>query len=268
VFDGDGPVGDPVFPGASLDDDYQPALGALSSGDFVVSWTMGQGGRDGQVRARRYSSQGEEKSDLLILSTSADRRSTTAVVGLDNEAYVVLWDEVDWGVTGWDLKGKRYNSVNGLTKSFDVLDNRLNIQWYPAAGRLSDGGFVVVCTDVSEEKTPRIKARLFNGQAEPITGELFLEGSTPYDRSRPAVAGLSGGGFGLAYTNLNAEGNLDVVVNAYDQAGAATRGETRQSHGDSAQDRPAVARLGEGFVAVWESDGSDGSGWGIMGRRY
>lgn len=271
VFDGDGnPVGGAFWPGATSDYEYLPAAGALSSGDFVVSWTKApaDGSRSGRVYARRYSSRGVVKSNELLVNSSADSQSNSSVVGLANEEYVVVMDRVNWGITGWDVVGYKFNASNGQVAGFVASSDTLNIQWYPSAARLSDNRFVVVWTDVNREKATRVQGRIFDFDCNAIGGEVTINGSPPWDRSRSGVAGLDDGGFAVAWSGVNAEGNRDVLVQRCDSSGGRAGDEARLSHDGGDQQHARVAKRDGGFVVVWESDGEDGSGWGVMGRLF
>ncbi len=270
VFDGDGnPINGPFWPGATTDYEYLPSIGALSSGDFVVSWTKAaaDGSRNGRIYARRYSSTGEAKSNELLLDSSVDSQSNSYVIGLDNEEYVIVYDRVNWGITGWDVVGQKYNSSNNRAGSFTASSDTLNIQWYPSAAKLTENRFVVLWTDVGQSKNTRLQARIFDFDCNAIGGEHTVNGSAPWDRSRSSVAGLGDGGFVAVWAGL-AEGNRDVLVQRLDNAGNRAGDETRLSNGSGNQEHGRVATRGGGYVVVWESDGEDGSGLGVMGRLY
>ena len=271
VFDGNGnPINGSFWPGASTDYEYLPSVGALSSGDFVVSWTKAasDGSRNGWVHARRYSSMGEVKGEELLLDSSADSQSNSCVIGLDNEEYVIVWDRVNWGITGWDVTGRKYNSSNNLAGSFTASSDTLNIQWYPSAARLTENRFVVLWTDVDQNKSTRTQARIFDFDCNAIGGEHTLNGSSPWDRSRSSAAGLDDGGFVAVWSSQASEGNRDVIVQRCDNGGNRSGDETRLSNGSGDQEHGRVAKRDGGYVVVWESDGEDGSGLGVMGRLY
>lgn len=271
VFDGAGnPVSDVFWPGATTDYEYLPAVGALSSGDFVVSWTKApsSGARSGRVLARRYSSHGENKSGELTLDSSADSQSSSSVIGLNNEEYVIVWDRVNWGITGWDVSGKKYSNANNQVGVFTASSDTLNIQWYPSAAKLTENRFVVLWTDVDQNKSTRVQARIFDTDCNAIGGEHTVNGSAPWDRSRSGVAGTDDGGFVAVWSSTASEGNRDVIVQRLDNGGNRTGNETRLSHGGSSQEHGRVAKRAGGVAVVWQSDGEDGSGQGVMGRLF
>jgi hypothetical protein len=271
VFDGAGnPVGDTFWPGATTDYEYLPSVGALSSGDFVVSWTKApsSGARSGRVLARRYSSGGEAKSDELLLDGSADSQSNSSVIGLHNEEYVIVWDRVNWGITGWDVAGKKYNNGNAQAGSFTASSDTLNIQWYPSAAKLTDNRFVVLWTDVDQNKSTRVQARIFDFDCHAIGGEHTVNGSAPWDRSRSGVTGMDDGGFMAVWSSVAGEGNRDLIVQRLDNGGNRAGDETRLAHGGGNQEHGRVAKRAGGAAVVWQSDGEDGSGQGVMGRLF
>ncbi len=270
VFDASGnPVSGVFWPGATTDYEYLPAVGALSSGDFVVSWTKApaSGARSGRIYARRYSSKGEEKSNELLVNSTADSQSNSCVVGLANEEYIIVYDRVNWGITGWDVVGHKFNSSNSQVASFIASSDTLNIQWYPSAAKLTDNRFVVLWTDVDREKKTSLKARIFDFDCNAIGGDITVNGSAPWDRSHSSVAGLDGGGFAAVWT-ADSGGNHDVLVQRCDSSGGRSGGETRLSYASQDQQRARVAKRSGGFVVVWESNGEDGSGWSVMGRLF
>ena len=271
VFDSGGnSINGPFWPGATTDYDYLPSVGALSSGDFVISWTKAaaDGSRSGRIYARRYSSQGEEKSNELLLDSSVDSQSNSWVVGLTNEEYVIVYDRVNWGITGWDVVGKKYNNSNNLAGSFTASSDTLNIQWYPSAAQLTENRFVVLWTDVDQNKSTRVQGRIFDNDCNAIGGEHTINGSAPWDRSRPGVAGLDDGGFVAVWSSTASEGNRDVIVQRCGNGGDRSGSETRLSSGSTNQEHGRVAKRSGGYVVVWESDGQDGSGLGVMGQLY
>jgi hypothetical protein len=271
VFDGGGnPVNGPFWPGATTSYDYLPSVGALSSGDFVVSWTRASsdGSRNGSIIARRYSSQGEAKSDELVLNSRVDSQSNSYVLGLHNEEYIIVYDVVNWGITGWNVLGNKYNSSNNQVGSFTASSDTLNVQWYPSAALLTENRFVVLWNDVDQNKNTRLQARIFDTDCNAIGGEHTVNGSSPWDRSHSSAAGLDDGGFVAVWSSTNSNGNRDVIVQRCDNGGNRAGDESRLSNGNGNQVHGRVAKRGGGFVVVWESDGEDGSGLGVMGRLY
>src|SRR4051812_34151829 len=81
----------------------------------------------------------------------------------------------------------------------------------------------------------------------------------------------SDGRFLVAWQSFGQEGGADYGVYArrYNAAGAAVGGEFRANSSTALnQSGPAVAADGAGdFVVAWQSDGQDGSGYGVYAQR-
>jgi len=88
----------------------------------------------------------------------------------------------------------------------------------------------------------------------------------------PSVAALRSGGYVVTWTSGGQDGDdgSGVFAQRYDDAGNKIGGEfqvnTYTAHSQYAE---GVTALSEGgFVIVWESDGQDGSGFGVYSQRY
>jgi hypothetical protein len=109
------------------------------------------------------------------------------------------------------------------------------------------------------------------GQPMPAGSEFQVNTYTSGDQYGPRVAADAAGNFVVVWSSNGEDGSAGGVFGRrYDAAGQPL-GDPFQvnSYTTIAQYRPAVAMAAGGrFVVVWQSGGQDGSGYGIVGRRY
>jgi hypothetical protein len=95
-------------------------------------------------------------------------------------------------------------------------------------------------------------------------GEFRVNAFTTGAQTRPAVASDSSGNFVVVWVDT------DLMARRFDAGGGMLGSEFLvNSYRTGLQIYPQVTRGGDGaFVVVWESQGEDGSGAGIFGRRF
>ncbi|HWM89763.1 MAG TPA: hypothetical protein VN493_03265 [Thermoanaerobaculia bacterium] len=108
-------------------------------------------------------------------------------------------------------------------------------------------------------------------QIAPVGGELTVAQASAVFHRSPAVAAGETGSFVVVWErNSGGSEGWDILARLYDPNGSPL-GPAFVVNATTAgcQQRPAVAadRTGS-FVVVWQSEGQDGSGWGIFGRRF
>ena len=134
----------------------------------------------------------------------------------------------------------------------------------------SSGDFVVVWQSLPAQ----------DGSSYGIFGQRFDSGGAPrgaefrvntHRKSRqdlPSVASDASGNFVVAWQDRDAD-SYGVFGQRYDSAGVAQGDEFQINiFTTDRQASPSVGAAGPNqFVVVWESDGQDGSGDGVFGRR-
>ena len=105
----------------------------------------------------------------------------------------------------------------------------------------------------------------------PAGPEFQVNSFTSGRQSRPSVASDAAGNVVVVWSSAGRDGSEDgVFARRYDAGGVATGDEFQvNTFTTESQDRPFVASDPAGnFVVVWDSDGQDGSGKGIVGQRF
>ena len=103
-------------------------------------------------------------------------------------------------------------------------------------------------------------------------GEFLVNQTTAGDQRRPAID-FDGNGsrFMVTWTSDGQDGSgLGIYARRFDANGTPTGGEFRVNDstvGDQTPPDVAGNDLGS-FMFVWQSDGQDGSGWGVYRRYY
>ena len=137
---------------------------------------------------------------------------------------------------------------------------------------LNNGNFVVAW--VSEQQrfanSIDVYARIFDGLGNPLTGE-FLVNTNARSAAAPALAGMPGGGFMIAWTERAGEraNGTDIAARVFDAAGNATSHPfivNTSRYGD--QFAPSITHLGAQQLMVWNSMGQDGSWEGVYAQAF
>jgi hypothetical protein len=87
----------------------------------------------------------------------------------------------------------------------------------------------------------------------------------------PSIASLSNGGFVVVWDSWGQDGSgWGVYGQRFDANGNKVGSEFQvNTWTTNNQGIPSIASLSNGgFVVVWQSDGQDGSGWGVYGQRF
>src|SRR5215212_7882397 len=109
------------------------------------------------------------------------------------------------------------------------------------------------------------------GQMTPVGGELTVAQASGVLHRSPAIAAGEFGNFVVVWQrHAGGPEGWDVLARLYDRSGAPLGPELLvNTTTTGCQQAPAVASDSAGnFVVVWQSDGQDGSGWGVFGRRF
>ncbi len=154
---------------------------------------------------------------------------------------------------------------------FQVNTGTAGDQLYPAACRDPQGAVVVTWEthDQIESKT-NILARRYDASGASV-GEIPVNFYTADDQQLPSPACRRDGSFIIVWESRLQDGDdFGIIERRFDASGAQQGDETIvNTHTAGRQRHPALCNDAAGnFVIVWQSDGQDGSGYGVFGQRF
>jgi len=271
----------------------KPALAALDDGGYVLVWPVRQsngGGDDHNLLAQRFDANGvavRAVQQVNSITLSSYLFSTVTAAGLADGGYVVTWVAPRTADTSLDIYARRFDAEGvacpcGSEKRVNTFADSLNlaIRTSPAVAALADGGYLVtwVSSGQGSFAGSAIYAQRYGANNSPIGSETLLTPDTFGDllgASFPAVSGLAGGGYAVAYVLARSETVPVVSVQSFRADGSALAAPsavnpvlgprptcTRQGSFFPCPrpvESPAVAALDDGgFVIAWSEGSSPG----------
>ena len=251
----------------------RPAVAASGSGNFVVVWdSFGQDGWGFGVFGRRYDSAGAPLgSEFQVNTYTANSQWNPAVAADGSGNFVVVWASADQDGSGDGVFGQRFNSVGSPVGSeFPVNTYTTNDQWYPAVAADGSGNFVAVWQSYGQDgEWDGVFGQRFNSVGSAVGSEFLVNSYTTGGQRRPAVAADGSGNFVVVWVGEGQNDYGGIFGQRFSLSGGPVGSEFLVNTENTPNQRyPAVAAEVSGnFVVVWESDGQDGSGYGVFGKR-
>lgn len=281
------PVEGQQFLVSNADDPYPhgAAIVRRADGSYVVSWkTNGSDSPNAtKVLAQIYNADGKAllPAPIQVNTGGAGGPYATAIAADKDGNFVVTWVSFWMDGSAYGIAARRFNADGTPRDAQEFVVNNINgifNQINPSVAMNANGQFVIAWqSDHLKFQPPGngrmgIWARRFTMSGGPQGDEFEWQYRADFDNTSPAVAIDSAGNFAVASTNSGLDGNgngvyvHDVfkgaeIFNPWHRAGMVNSTTTRN------QDHQRIAVSDDGrLVVVWQSQGQDGSGYGIYGR--
>ena len=259
------------------------AVAADASGNFVVVWSSGKlwgtvvSGQDGSsagVFGQRFDASGvPQGGEFQVNSYTTGAQASPRVACGANGDFVVVWSSAgqDGSIDG--VFGQRFDA-SGVPQGGEFQVNSHT----PYSQRLGDvasdarGNFVVVWTsELQDGSSQGVFGRRYNALGIPQGSEFQVNSYTTGNQAGPAVASNAKGDFVVVWRSRHQDGSGSGIFGQRFDAVALPRGSEFQVNSYTTGEQ-GVASVGAdatgNFVVVWDSDGQDGSGYGIFGQHF
>ena len=249
-----------------------PAIAALKSGSVIVWASNGEDKSGYGIYMQRFSAAGTKAgAETQANTTTAGAQLMPAVAGLKSGGFIVVWQSANEDKSGLGIYGQIF-AANGKPsgKEFKVNTTTKGDQSLPSVASLTSSGFVVAWTSNAQDGSGLgVYAQMYDATGKASGTEFKVNTATAGDQSNPSVAGLTGGGFVIAWQGPDANG-LGVYMQRYAATGKAQGNETLVNKTTvSDQSAPSIAPLDTGgYVIAWQSNLGDGSGLGVYMQRF
>lgn len=202
-----------------------------------------------------------------------------AVAGTGTGNFFVAWTSDDYpdsfaqdGSVG-GIFGQRFDAAGApVGDEFRINTFTAGDQWAPAVAVDGDGNVVLVWESGGQDGSGGgIFAQRYDGTGRPLGGEFRVNGTTDGPQRAPLACAAPAGDFVVVWNGEGQDGGgRGVFGRRYDRTGTPLGDEFQiNTYTPNDQVVRGVACDGAGgFLVVWDSDGQDGSGWGVFGRRY
>ena len=152
-----------------------------------------------------------------------------------------------------------------------VNTNTTNSQSDPKITALNDG-YVVTWTSLQDYglTLTEIYGQRFDNSGVEVGSEFHINTHTNDRQSNESVEALSNGGFVATWSSYQDGSLTGIYGQLYDASGSPAGGEFRvNTYTTGLQFGSTVTSLADGgFIVAWQSQGQDGSDYGIFGQRY
>ena len=251
----------------------RPAVGSDAAGNVVVVWSSdGNDGSGSGIFAKAFDAGGNPRTDEFQINAFAtDNQDEPSVASDTTGNFVVAWSSAGQDGSGSGVFGRRFDPSGApISDEFQANVTTADAQLAPAIASDAAGNFFVVWKSVGQDGSEGgIYGRRFDASGTPVGDELQLNSTTAGNQDRPAAAADASGNLVVVWDSADQDGSgLGVFGRTLDPAGAPTGDEfpvNTTTAGD--QSFPAAA-ASSGFVVVWQSADQDGSGTGIVGRKF
>jgi hypothetical protein len=270
------PAGDEFRVNTTTASDQRHANVAVAAGGaFVVTWSgLAQAGGAGwDVYAQRYDPAGARQgSEFRVNGTTAGDQQFPAVAADNAGDFVVTWTAGGQDGSGTGVYARRYSAAGAAQGAeFRVNTTTAGDQQYGRVAADANGNFVVAWASAGQDGSGRgVYAQRYSAAGTKLGGEFRVNQVTAGEQFAPTVAGDDAGGFVVTWTGAQDGDLFGVFARAYDAGGTPRGGEFRVNTTVSGnQVYASAASSADGALAiVWESDGQDGSAFGVYGQRY
>lgn len=253
---------------------WSPSVAGLSDGSFVVAWeSYAQDGSDFGIFGQRFTAAGVRAgTEFRINTTVAGQQSNPSVAGLTGGGFVVTWESYAQDGAGYGVYGQRYTAAGVRAGAeFRINATKVGQQRFPSIAGLGGGGFVVTWHSYARAGSESDTYGQRYTAAGVRAGTEFRINTTKASLQWfPSVAGLTGGGFIVAWMSPDQDGaGYGIYGRRYTAAGMPIGPEFRINTTTAGEQiLPSAAGLKDGgFVVTWTSAKSDGLG-GAYGQRY
>jgi len=254
-------------------DNWTPAVGIDSDGDFVIAWVAVQD-KDCDIVARMFDRQGVATTDEFKVneSTSKTGQSMPSIAMSPTGKFVVVW--TDWSGGCYSGKsrvmGRVFEPDGAPSSSEFVVGENTNANW-PDISMDESGRFVVAWIRLGDTYNrpygEYIMFRQYEADGTPAGEAVQITEDLNSRWYGPSVAVDRSGEFAIAW----AIGPFpyDIVTQHFNADGVAvTEPYMVNTCLEGNQGHPRIAGNGQGeYIIVWDSQGQDGSCCGVFGQR-
>ena len=265
------PLGDEFqVSGATFDRELYPKVAISDSGGFVIAWANEELGGEPDlwsIKCQIYDGQGQAEGNEIEVSVSYEYDSPAVAVD-DWGNFTVVWVQYNPATYDRQVMARRYDS-NGLTITgvFEVSTADLGSSGHCSIGMAENGSFVALWSGENPSGGDDIYARRYDFDGMPREEPFVVNASGICPRRRPAVYMNDPKNFVVVWESGDVSGS-DIFGQRFDWFGNKIGGEFQlNTYVLGAQAAGDVAVRNDGtFLAVWQSEGQDGSGNGIFGE--
>ena len=228
-------------------------------------------------------------AEKLINTTTDLSQYDPDMIALNNGGYLVAWSSYLQDNDGWGIYTQRFDAAGTkLGVETQVNTTTAGVQIDPKIAKLRDGGYVVLWLNPENYHSGNpgslyVQRYNFGGVPEGSETLVGWGGGSSHGQGH-AIAGLTGGGFVIAYQIQDDGGagdyrtrSLGIAMQVFDADGERVVSETVVNT-NTYEDQwwPSVAALSDGgYIVVWESCSSifpefsqGDEGYGIFSQRF
>lgn len=247
-----------------------PRIACEESGTFAVVWES------------RHSDQFGEICSIRGQLFEPNAAPVGAELTIDEELYNCRYPDVAMDSAGrfavtW-LQDRTTNAImvrlfdpNGIAMTEPLQVNEIDFASVtgPSIAMSDSGDFVIVWDgDPNRASDDDIHARCFDANGGPLTSQFTVNSLCDGAQQWPAVAMDDANDFVVVWQHEHADANIatDIYARRFDATGTP-QGDQFKLNGYVAgkQQDPDIAVGPDGaFIAAWESDDQDGSGYGVF----
>lgn len=278
IFDDDGrSVGDEIILNLPLTRGKQAHAHAAKVADngFVVVWNGNGGDLDDRgVFGRRFSADGVPQGDVfLVNSFTPGEQGNPRVAALGGDEFVVVWESAQSpdGDRSMEIHGQVFSGEG--TPIGEIM--MLNGYWegeqrYPDVAALGGERFVVAWSSQDQDGDGwGVFGCVRHTSGRTVRPDFQVNTNVEGSQWISRVVAFDDGAFLVFWMDDNKDSSgFSVVGQGFRPDGSRCGDEFRfNQHEDSNQQIRSVAALGgRNYLAVWDSVGQDGDGYGVFGR--
>jgi hypothetical protein len=254
-------------------DQTNPSLAVSPGGSFLVAWQSATGSSSkSDILAQRYDNAGNPVGgEFRVNSLTSQDEQTPAVAAYGPGDYLIAWHSQNPGTQQNAIYAQRYNAAGGALGGQTLVSPSGATVQAPSVDTDAAGDSVIAWQGQDGSGWGAFAQR-YDPSGNPVGGAFRVNTTTAGDQTNPAVAMDAAGNFLISWSSFNQDalGSWGVYGQRYDAAGNPVSGEFRVNSttaGDQVNSAVAAGGTGQ-FVAVWSSQGQDGSGFGVYSQRY
>ncbi|MDH4152735.1 MAG: tandem-95 repeat protein, partial [Nitrospira sp.] len=257
-------------------DQLNPSVAMDDAGNFVVAWQTNHLGTGfSNVYAQRFDASGNKLGSEFRVDSMAGANMLNPDVAMDADGDFIITYEAEGGFDGSGAgiyAHRYYSSGTAMEGAFKVNTYSTSDQRRASVAMDDAGNFVVVWDSLGQDGSGLgVYGQIYTNAKVAVGSEFRVNTTTANAQGDPSVAMDASGNFVVAWEGYNATtATNEIYFQRYNASGAAQGSET-QVNTTTAQEQlnASVSMNGQGeFVVAWDSNGQDGSGLGIVARRY